>query len=407
MKKWTNDPVNPAGKIQCNRVNKAISAISWEHNTTRTLSGIIGKKQTPGGPYEPDCEHEMCSSILCGGGTRPDVLKVQEEIGERYNWTVTKDNAKNVIADLEAALPALIAARPTKDERETQEQHDERVKQDAIEREQSENTRALRDKAVRDAFEAQYGEPGTLVQVPTGAQAVCARLCFDNSDSMSDYSDSHATLGVPLLLAITYGKAQTEAVARAVVSRFPELAAMEFDWKTEKWSMGHGNYLTSNGVDVPEAIGNERKPSRGGDRVTTGHWEIQFVSASRYEGKDGFSVFKGYSNAPQPAASGPVASQGGALGTVAKNEAHNGVEIAFTEKPSDELRSQLKRAGFRITRRPPWKWYQRYSEAAFLKACELAGVSPNAKAEQPDPAGALVEAQEAAYEDAQAQAIGA
>lgn len=98
-----------------------------------------------------------------------------------------------------------------------------------------------------------------------------------------------------------------------------------------------------------------------------------------------------------------MTEQNGTLGKVAHNEEKNGVEIAFNERPSDELRSQLKRAGFRITRRPPWKWYQRWSESAYLKACELAGCSPNAKTEQPDPAGAMVEAQEAAYEDNQAR----
>lgn len=62
------------------------------------------------------------------------------------------------------------------------------------------------------------------------------------------------------------------------------------------------------------------------------------------------------------------------LGKVARNLEHDGVEIAFNDKPSDDLRYRLKRAGFRITRRPPWKWYKKFSASAWSAACELAGV---------------------------------
>lgn len=97
------------------------------------------------------------------------------------------------------------------------------------------------------------------------------------------------------------------------------------------------------------------------------------------------------------------------LGTVAYNSAHNGVEIAFTEKPNDSLRWSLKRAGFRITRRPPWRWYRKFTEDVWAEACRLAQVStpcPKAASEQ-DGAAGYVEAQERAYEDAQAEAVGA
>jgi hypothetical protein len=166
------------------------------------------------------------------------------------------------------------------------------------------------------------------------------------------------------------------------------LAGLDWEWKTEKYSMGHGNYLISKGVDVPEGMQNLRQKYRGdkSEGITRGHWEIQFTSSSSYntghkEAKGLFEVFRGYIGAPerQNAASGAgndgAQASGGALGTVSRNLVHDGVEIAFFEKPSDSLRCQLKAAGFRITRRPPWKWYKKHSDQAFTKACELAGVN--------------------------------
>lgn len=75
------------------------------------------------------------------------------------------------------------------------------------------------------------------------------------------------------------------------------------------------------------------------------------------------------------------------LGTVKRNREHDGVEIAFTDKPDDSLRYRLKSAGFRITRRPPWRWYRKFSESAWQAACELAGVKDEGVSSTQTPVG--------------------
>lgn len=399
--KWQADPVNPPGKVQAGRVNKALQTLSGEHYYTIEKSGIIGK--TDG--HDAEREFAVQRYTICGDNKkRPEVTAAQVAIGKKYAWTVSRDNAKDVAADIEAAMPALIAARAVEDKRQTQEQADTEKANRIAENQKHDAAENARKQELRNLFVRHYGEPGATFEDRKDRVAICAVLCFDNSHYQSDYFDTHARLGVPLLLAWHSG-AETQAAALAAVARYPALSIEQhgWTWKTEKYSGGHGNYLTGSGVDIPAEIGATRKCYGGGD-IKRGHWEIQFM---HYCPDGEWSAFKGYTDAPAtPTAAGTPASGSGALGTVARNLEHDGVEIAFTEKPSDDLRWRLKRAGFRITRRPPWKWYQKFSQAAWVKACELAGVTAEAP-KSDDGAGAYVEAQENAHFDAQCAAIGA
>lgn len=62
--------------------------------------------------------------------------------------------------------------------------------------------------------------------------------------------------------------------------------------------------------------------------------------------------------------------------TVARNVEHDGVEISFAAKPSDTLMRSMKAKGFRCTRRPPWRWYKRFTPTAWEDAHVLAGLDP-------------------------------
>lgn len=408
-KKWTLDTTNPPGKVQLGRVNKALANLRSEHYTTIEKSGIIGK--TDG--Y--DRESEYSTVRYCIGGEnaeRADVRAAQDSIGEKYSYTVSRDNAGALVADIEAALVTLAAGRVVNDKRETQAQADARIAARTAENAARQAEDDRRSQELIDLTTAAYGEPGRTVHLSPGETGIVAVLCFDNSDPMSDYFDSHATLGVPLLVGTMRSNRETEQAARGAIRRFPGLSDEQhgWQWKTEKWSMGHGNYLTGSGVDVDPALGATRTRYGAGGPITKGHWEIQFTRG--WQKDHAFSVFRGYFDQPDPQtsteadAAADARASGGALGTVRHNAEHNGCEISFFEKPTDALRAQLQRAGFRITRRPPWKWYTKWSEAAYARACELAGVTVEAVAAA-DPAGAYVEAQENAFCDAQAAACGA
>lgn len=411
-KKWQACPSNPPGKIQLNRVNEKLRDLRNEHFTTVERSGIIG--QTEG--YNAERSYAVQRFQICDENPeRADVRAVQDQIGEKHGWIVSRDNARDIVADIEAALPALEAGRKVEDNRKTAEQEATELAARVVENQVNQERDKARTQALIDLTTAAYGEPGRTVHLSPGETGIVAVLCYDNSHYQSDYFDSHARLGVPLLVGTMRSTRETEAAARQAIRRFPGLSDEQhgWQWKTEKYSMGHGNYLTGSGVDVDPALGATQTVYGSGGPVTRGHWEIQFTHG--YQKDEAFSVFRGYYDTPSPQSGEPVADAGGALGTVARNHEHDGVEIAFTDKPSDGLRLRLKAAGFRITRRPPWRWYRKYSVMAWRAACELAGVKGETAEESQenhgntadDQAGAYVAAQEEAYFDRQAEAIGA
>lgn len=313
-KAWAADPGNPPGPIQLKRFNDALGKVKWEHNTFEEKTGIVGVS-----------ESSHFFTVLFGVNCREDVVKVQQELGEKYNWMVSRANVVAIVADIEAALPALQKNRPVKDSRITPEAESARVAE--LQAEQS----------ARDARTERL--KGTAPEF----QATMGRL--------------------------------SNACGRTV------------DWVYKLWS--EYSLACSNSDQSPVLV--------------------EFVT--NYHGKLGGSPNRLVAALEAPPVAPTTAKpSSGALGTVRRNLEHDGVEISFTDKPTDELRSRLKYAGFRITRRPPWKWYAKFSATMWAKAIELAGVDP---VSAPTPAseeshdGGMVQAQENAFQDAQCAMIGA
>lgn len=127
------------------------------------------------------------------------------------------------------------------DNRRTPQQQAEFVAQSNAARAQGEEKRANEKRAFMDRFADSADE----ISWGDGQMAVFLDMVYDNSDGMSDYFDRHHSWGQDLLLAVVPKGAETERVARAAIANYPDLAGYVFEWKTEKWSMGHGNYLTS------------------------------------------------------------------------------------------------------------------------------------------------------------------
>jgi hypothetical protein len=278
--KWTNAG---AGKIQAKRFNDAWGKLNWENNTFVELTGVVGQS-----------ESSSTLTALFGGNVRDDVSAAKEKIGTAYNWTVTTANAAELVKAIEAELPALKANRPVKDQRRTP---------DADAEQQAESARRIvesneKAKKHNQGFATLYGN-GQTVTVAPGMMAVTARVCYDNSDTMTDYFDRHASLSPRFVLLVVPKQAETERLARRGASVSPILAGFTFDWHSEKYSMGHGNYLEStDGFDLPAEVVGTRVYYRGGD-VTRGHWEIEFERA--YSNPLELPAMQGYGERQEPA----------------------------------------------------------------------------------------------------------
>lgn len=374
MSKWTN---TSAGKIQCNRFNKAWGALNWERNTSVELGGTVG-----GNEYRT-----AITKMIGTDDGRADVAEAKQRIGERFGWTVTAQNVNDIIKAIEAELVTLKANRPVIDNRKTPEQVAEQNANLAKiheEQKEKENTSAR-------AFVAHYGS-GEKVTVQPGQMAVVAKICYDNSDSMSDYYDRHASLSQSFALLVVPKQAETERLARRGVAVSPLLSSIEFDWHTEKWSMGHGNYLESKGgFELPAELQNLRNRYGSGDGVKRAHWEITFQQAYR----DAFTLdtIAGYGTQPtQPSGPGPVSVSGV---EVTENEEKDGIEIRFPSKPAADVLDSLKANGWRWSRFSSC-WYTRRTERARQFAESLKSGKAEAVNELNDYAGAGLDER---YED--------
>lgn len=335
--KWTST----AGPIQTNRVSQALKDLSWRGKARIELSGIVGGE-----------ERRSTLTSLCGPISAECAASI-ETLGDEFAWAITKDNHKAIIARAVELTEALVL--PIDDARRTSE---DVAKTEQICKE-AETKRADN----LTAFLSHFASPEP-VAVPDGMMVVTIGLKYDNSDMMTDYFDRHAGVGVCMIAAVVKKQAETERLARSVVARYAELRDLDFSWHTEKWSMGHGNYLDGPYIDLPEDLhGLARHYGQPGGPVTSARWQIQF---NRYLGDD-FHTFRNYpgtvtESTPVPAAASDV--------TVTENEEKNGVEIRFPAKPDVSILSALKTHGWRWSRFAKC-WYHRRTDEALAFAGEL------------------------------------
>lgn len=343
-RKWTS----VAGPIQTKKVNKALEAIISQHNHITELNGVHGM---------PETERRSTFYVCFGGGmSRPDVVEALKKIGERFDYTVTRENYQDVVKAAEEALPALVAAIPVQDKRITQAEHQERerlVKERQAKHEQEAKAKAVVQDKIRSLR-------------PSWAYAlIVAVLHEDASESQSDYHAHKTTRTVAI--GWRSGKREDFAQLRAAAAKFeptadlgPSADANEVEHR-DNWSMGGGNYV-----------------KRGGHHSSG--WCVKSVDASSRDGSfyvpnDLEFAFPEVQEAPQ-GASGSATGASGA--TVTLNADKNGVEVRFPSKPSQETISQLKGHGFRWTFKGGGVWYHRQDERSIAFAHSLAGTQPPA-----------------------------
>ena len=124
------------------------------------------------------------------------------------NYQQAKTRA-DILKALAEALATVQTNRPVHDNRTTPDA--EAARQEAYTRTAAEaKAKAERSAA---AFTARYGS-GEKVTLQLGQMAVLAQICYDNSDTMSDYFDRHTSLSQAFVLAIVPKQSETERLAR-------------------------------------------------------------------------------------------------------------------------------------------------------------------------------------------------
>ena len=110
---------------------------------------------------------------------------------------------------------------------------------------------------------------------------------YDDSDMMTDYYAPHCRLSDIYVIEILPKGRQTENKLRSIIEKHPELRKYNWEWHTENWSMGHGNYCQSS------VVGKIKKNAYDG-RTEVDYWyELQYfpytkeLPASKFYNKKG------------------------------------------------------------------------------------------------------------------------
>lgn len=306
-KKWVNVD---AGPRMVKQVNEAISSLRWESNTFIEVYGVVGGQES----------RSVMTEVF--GTGRQEVLAKGQEIGEKYDWKVTKANYKEILADFAAAVEEAKASREVRDERRTQEEESE------LREQQAENSKAYQERSDREtALREQVRE-----KAPSGAHAVImAELNEDTSDIMTDYFANKTVRAVAI--GFRFSKREDFKALRRAAGEFPETKHLGPDADKDiehrdNYSMGKGNYLSDHGWDGSGSGWVVKSYDIGGD-----WWHVD---------EDAI---------PEQAALSTPAGSGEGYEVRPSSLGRDGVvEIHFTDKPDEDVRASLKAAGFRWAR---------------------------------------------------------
>lgn len=132
-KQW----VSQAGPRQTKKVDEAISSLQWKGQSHVEITDH-GRRV-------------LTVMSMCGGGTDCST-EAYDAIGEKHDWSITRENHKDIISDIEAATENLIL--PEVDKRTTRGERDEREEKSRIHQlhieEQAETKATERDKHVEE-----------------------------------------------------------------------------------------------------------------------------------------------------------------------------------------------------------------------------------------------------------------
>ncbi len=345
--KWTSEGLK---KQEVKALDSFLKELSAQHNTFRQLTNRWDGEKTV---------DSLGAAVwsLFGSNVRPDLKEKVDAIYNECQGKITRDNYAAIVQKLTDTLTWAKSTIPTKDERRPAEELKENW--------EKARAREAEMKAKQEEFDR------TATTIPAGKRGVILQICFDNSDAMTDYFDRHHSLETYLLAIISDGR-EDERGLRNVIDRIPALKAVSFEWHTEKYSMGHGNYLESK--TCPET---RKHPYK--DHQVNCHYEVRYQPT--YRGKDGKAIahpewYQGDLSAAFSMASGgnggPVAEM-----TIRKNVEMNGIEIVFPAKPERDVIDTIKGYGFRWSQRQGL-WWKRYSESLLRS---LKNTFPMAKVE--------------------------
>ncbi len=374
MAKWTST----AGPIQTKKVNKALRDLSWEGRTYNELSGIVG------GEERTHAYTEMF------GGTRPDVSNQLTDLGERFRWTITRENYTTILSAIEEACGLAKENRPTRDTRQT-------VEQIRAEREERETQRTKyeeeqkKEKIAQDATREQLLKDFTYLTTiaksgksPHAAGSANLKMELERSFPGVAFSVISKTFSMGDSIDYSWTDGPTTEEAEKISGKYQE---GHFDGMTDMYEYSEDNVFPSvfggakyvHGqrhesvalkILATKELGRDLGPEWFDEwgNIKDGCFAVDFHQEICQEIYRKAREMRGPMPEPKMPGNGGDPANGEAKNvvgiTIRRNEEHNGIEILFTGKPEQDVIDTLKSYGFRWSPRQHL-WYSRYDEGEF------------------------------------------
>ena len=331
--KWTS---NNLKKHQVKELERLLNELRAQHNSLTEWTNH----------YDGNIVTEDKTTIwnLFGSNVRQDLKEKMQAIFDEYRGLITPENYQKIKIALDDCLTWAKSTIPIVDKRMPLEQlkaeHEVFVKR------------------MEEESKSQAEFNANCVEIPKGKRGVELSICYDDSDIMTDYHCPHREVESFLLAIIPEGK-RLEAILRNIIERIPTLKDIEWEWRKEDYSMGHGLYLTSKSSPFPREI--------QGKGLTHCHGNTQFVHG-------------GTKIIPHPEYYlGEINQNGGNDSklnveevTLRENPQFNGLEVIFPCKPEASIIENLKTLGFRWSFKQGL-WYRRNYEGLREKVNEAMG----------------------------------
>ena len=328
--KWTSTDLK---KHQVKELERLLNELRAQHNTfTEWTNRYDGNTVT---------EDKTTHWNLFGSNVRQDLKEKMQAIFDRCAGVITPENYEEIRTALDNCLAWAKSTIPVLDKRKSLEQlkaeHETFVKR------------------MEEESKAQAEFAAKCVEIPKGKRGVELSICYDDSDIMTDYHCPHREVESFLLAIIPEGK-RLEAILRNIIEQIPALKEIEWEWRKEDYSMGHGLYLTSKSSPFQREI--------QGKGVTHCHGNIEFIHG-------------GTKKLPHPeyylGEINPKGGNGSKVNveevTLRENPQFNGLEVLFPCKPEPSIIEGLKSLGFRWSFKQGL-WYRRNYEGLKEKVKE-------------------------------------
>ena len=295
--------------------------------------GIIGK---------PETEDRTTFEILVGGSSMPEVAARMLTVSEKYDWTVTRDNADAIIEDCKLAYEELKHLIPVKDLRITYEQHNQQL-EERLAREETARLHAIEQNRVANENRKRLD----AIMPPGAKRVIFAEHDVDDCDIMTDYFSSHTDQWA--VIGFSFSAREDFHALRAASGSFEPTKDLGPDAPAsvehrDNYSMGAGNYLkASHSTATGWRVRSHRLPLH--DSYLDKEIQFAYTPPARPDW--------------QPV---PETLPVGIGVTATRNVEKNGIELRFPDKPSESIRASLKARGWRWSRFSSC-WYHRFSQA--------------------------------------------